>query len=142
MLAERFAAAHTGFTDGVEIGQRFRSADLIALARHGQGRSLLRLNRVGEGLALLDEVMVAVTGGEVAPLVTGVVYCGVISACHEMFDLRRAHEWTAAMERWCAANPDLGPLPRPMRRPTDPRCCSGTARGSTPSTKRSAPARA
>jgi len=110
VLESAFAAAHAGFAAAVDIGRRFESPDLIALARHGQGRSLLRLNRTSEGLALLDEVMIGVTGGEVGPLVTGVVYCGVIGECHQLFDLRRAHEWTAAMERWCAAHPDLVPF--------------------------------
>jgi len=110
VLESAFAEAHAGFAAAVDIGRRFESPDLIALARHGQGRSLLRLNRTSEGLALLDEVMIGVTGGEVGPLVTGVVYCGVIGECHQLFDLRRAHEWTAAMERWCAAHPDLVPF--------------------------------
>jgi DNA-binding CsgD family transcriptional regulator len=31
----------------------------------------------------------------------------VIAACFEMLDLRRAREWTSALTRWCAAQPDL-----------------------------------
>ena len=31
----------------------------------------------------------------------------MISACYEVFDLRRAQEWTAALGRWCAAQPEL-----------------------------------
>jgi DNA-binding CsgD family transcriptional regulator len=82
----------------------------MAMARHGQGRTLLGLNRVREGLSLLDEVMVAVSGGEVAPIVAGAVYCSVISACHDMFDLRRAQEWTTALQGWCASHPDTVPF--------------------------------
>ena len=49
------------------------------MARNLQGRAVLRQGRVEEGLALLDEVMIMVTSGELSPLVTGLVYCNVIA---------------------------------------------------------------
>jgi DNA-binding CsgD family transcriptional regulator/tetratricopeptide (TPR) repeat protein len=89
------------FGETAEIGRRFGDQDLILLARQGQGRALIGLGKVTEGVALLDEVMVAVTAGEVSPMMVGDIYCSVIAACHEIFDLSRAQEWTAAMTRWC-----------------------------------------
>jgi DNA-binding CsgD family transcriptional regulator len=103
-------SAHTALVQAAEIGVRFGDNDLIALARHGEGRALLAMNRTTAGLALLDEVMVAVTGGEVAPIVAGAVYCSVITACHDLFDLRRAQEWTIALQDWCDSHPDLVPF--------------------------------
>ncbi len=104
------AAAYALFTQATEIAERFGSPDLMAMARHGQGRTLLGLNRIREGISLLDEVMVAVSGGEIAPVVAGAVYCSVISACHDLFDLRRAQEWTTALQGWCASHPDTVPF--------------------------------
>jgi DNA-binding NarL/FixJ family response regulator len=99
--------AYAAFLEARDVGRRFQDRDLISMATYGQGRALLQLKRTAEGIGLLDEAMVAVTAGEVGPMIAGVIYCGVISACHEVFDLRRAHEWTAAMQRWCEAQPDL-----------------------------------
>lgn len=97
------------FSEALAIGQRFGDADLIAFGRQGQGRTLIRTGRPADGLALLDEVMVAVTAGELLPLYVGDIYCSVIEACVEIFDLRRAHEWTAALQHWCDRQPDALP---------------------------------
>jgi DNA-binding NarL/FixJ family response regulator len=97
------------FHQAAEIGDQFDEPDLATLARHGQGRALLRLGQRARGIALLDEAMVAVTSGEVSPIVAGDVYCSTIEACGELFDVRRAREWTATLSEWCASQPDLVP---------------------------------
>lgn len=103
-------SARAAFARAAEIGERFQNRDLQALARHGHGRCLLALGRISDGLALLDEVMIGVTNGEIGPIVSGVVYCSVISACYDLFDLGRAQEWTMALQAWCASHPDLVPF--------------------------------
>lgn len=101
------AAAAATAAAALEIGQRFGDADLFALAAAGQGYMLLKQGRVKEGLGLLDEAMVAATTGELSPIPIGLVYCGVILACQEVYEVGRAREWTAALTRWCADQPDL-----------------------------------
>ena len=101
------SAAHATFEQAVATARRFGDRDLEILARHGQGRSLILQGRAADGVALLDEAMVAVTSGDASPLIAGIVYCSVLSACQEIFDWRRAREWTAALTQWCAAQPDL-----------------------------------
>jgi DNA-binding CsgD family transcriptional regulator len=95
------------FGQAAEIASRFKDRDVLALARHGQGRVLLGQDKIPEGFAMLDEVMVSVTCGEVDPIISGIVYCSVLSACHDRFDLRRAKEWTTALTAWCDAHPDM-----------------------------------
>ena len=109
-IAGEYERAHALFSEALAIGQRFGDADLVAFARQGQGRALIKQGRIADGVALLDEVMVAVTSGELQPLSTGDIYCSVIDACSEIFDLRRAHEWTAALDEWCATQSEQIPF--------------------------------
>jgi DNA-binding CsgD family transcriptional regulator len=107
-LAEgRDFAAHRTASVAVEIGDRFGDADLVACARHLQGRSLIRQGKVGVGLAHLDEAMLAVVGGRLSPIVTGLVYCSVIDACLQVHAVGRAGEWTSALARWCGQQPQM-----------------------------------
>ncbi len=113
LMAGDAETACSTFTEAKVIGGRFADPDLLAIAGHLRGRALIQLGRAGEGMAELDEVMVAATAGELSPLLVGHVYCGVLQACWEVFDLRRAREWTAALSRWCEGQPDLVPYRGP-----------------------------
>jgi ATP/maltotriose-dependent transcriptional regulator MalT len=105
--AGEFEAAATVAGQAAAIGQRHSDRDLFALAVHGQGQMLLKAGHVQDGLALLDEAMVAVTADELSPFVVGLVYCGVILACQAVFEVGRAREWTLALTTWVEQQNDL-----------------------------------
>jgi len=104
-----FEAGYVTMGQVGEIGRRFDDVDLVALGCLGRGQALIHQGDARRGVALLDEAMAAVMAGEVSPTFTGIIYCAVIEACHEVMDLRRAHEWTAALTRWCESQPELVP---------------------------------
>ena len=112
-LVEQLLAAgdcETAYTTAVraaEVGERHGEADLVSCARHQQGRALIGQRQVEAGLALLDEAMIAVTAGELSPIMTGLIYCSVIDACQQVYALARAWEWTAALAQWCEAQPQM-----------------------------------
>jgi len=95
------------FAEALAIGERFGDTELATLARIGRGRCLVYLGRVAEGIALLDEAMVAVGAREVSPIAVGDAYCTVIEGCEELFDLHRVRAWTDAFYAWCEAQPQL-----------------------------------
>ena len=97
------------FAEAARIGTRFDDRSLMALARHAQGRAMIFAGDVHHGASLLDEALVAIESGEVAPVFVGDIYCSAISACHEMYDIARADEWTEALNRWCESQPDAIP---------------------------------
>ena len=102
-------AVGTGDLDGafehatrtLEIGSRFGDRDLQAMGLFDQGNVLVAKGEVTGGMALLDEAMVAAVSGELGPLVTGTIYCAMITTCERLADYRRALEWTDAAQRWC-----------------------------------------
>jgi DNA-binding CsgD family transcriptional regulator len=102
-----YEAAHTAAAEAAAIGERFRDRDLFALGTHLQGNTLIKQGRVVEAFRLLDEAMLTAIGGELSPIITGVVYCGAIAGCEEAYELRRAHEWTDALARWWEGQPDM-----------------------------------
>lgn len=103
------SSAQVGFARAAALAQRSGDRDLTALARHAEGRAWIMLGDTARGVALLDEAMVAVVAGEVSSTVVGDIYCSVIEACYEIFDLRRAHEWTEALSHWCDTQSDRVP---------------------------------
>ena len=101
------AGALQAFSRVAEFGQRFHDKDLSALGLLGTGQATLMLGQPDKGLKMFDEVMVAVTAGELSAIPSGIIYCAVIGNCHLAFDLERALAWTAALDRWCSARPDM-----------------------------------
>jgi hypothetical protein len=104
------ATAEATFRQACEIGERFHDNDLTAIGRLGRGQSLVAMGQAMQGVAFFDDVIVAITTGEVSPVVVGIVYCAALESCTSIFDLRRAREWTAALSKWCESQPGLVPF--------------------------------
>jgi DNA-binding CsgD family transcriptional regulator len=100
-------AAYAAGERAAEVGERFEESDLVAMARHQQGRAKLEQGHLEEGLALLDETMVLVVAGQLSPVVTGMMYCSVVQKCQSVYALGRAREWTAALGAWCDEQPEM-----------------------------------
>ena len=129
-------AAYPSFLEAGEIAERFGDSDATMFARLGRGQSLILQGRITEGMALLDEVMVAVMADEVSPILAGIAYCQVIALCQSVFDLRRAREWTEALSRWCDPSPTSFPTAATAWS-IAARSSSCRARGTTRSTRHS-----
>ena len=99
--------AYATWTEAAAIGERYGDPDLVTMARMGQGHTLALQGRTEEGFRIVDETMVAVTTGELSPIVAGIVYCNTIAFCQQAQEARRAREWTAALTEWCEHQPDM-----------------------------------
>jgi DNA-binding CsgD family transcriptional regulator len=101
------AGARAHFVQAGKIGARFVHRELVTLARIGEGRMLIYLGEIAEGMALLDESMASIEARDLSPLATGDAYCTVIDACSELFDLGRCRSWTESFARWCDTQQEL-----------------------------------
>jgi len=101
--------AFNEFAEALRVGQQYHERDLVILARHAQGRSLVASGRIADGTALFDEIMVDVTEDAASPIIVGAVYCSVLTACNDIFDFRRAQEWADVLHEWCETQPDIVP---------------------------------
>jgi DNA-binding CsgD family transcriptional regulator len=106
-FAGRYVEALELATRAADLGSSLGDQDLGAFARNLQGRVLLRQGARDAGLKLLDEAMLAVTAGELAPNITGIIYCSAIESCQAVFELERVREWTESLRGWCEAQPQL-----------------------------------
>jgi ATP/maltotriose-dependent transcriptional regulator MalT len=88
-----------------DLGHRCEDRTLLALGALGRGRVLVRSGQIRDGMALLDEAMLAAVSDELSPDWAGNIYCHLMVTCEEIADLRRAAEWTQATARWCEAMP-------------------------------------
>jgi DNA-binding NarL/FixJ family response regulator len=93
--------------EAAAIARRLGDSDLMLYARLLDGRARLQRGELQAGFAVLDDVLVTATTTEVSSIVAGHVFCTLIVTAHQMHDLGRAREWTAAIERWCELQPDL-----------------------------------
>ena len=100
-------AAFALFEQAAAIADRFHETDLSTMSRLGRGQSLIAHGEIDRGVAFLDDAMLAVTSGEVSPVVTGLVYCASIEAFHRIYDLGRAQGWTDALTRWREQQPEM-----------------------------------
>ncbi|MEP7081827.1 MAG: tetratricopeptide repeat protein [Chloroflexota bacterium] len=85
----------------LDIGERLGERNLEALGLQDKGRVLVARGEVAEGLALLDEAVVAAVGGELAAYPTAVIYCNATVASQDLADYRRAAQFSEAARRWC-----------------------------------------
>ncbi|KHL17768.1 regulatory LuxR family protein [Mumia flava] len=99
--------AYEAALDVAHLANRFHDSVLFALSLAMQGRLLIRLSRIREGVDLLDEAMVYLGSGEVDLIFAGEVYCMLVEGCQEVTDLARAAAWTAQLSAWCDRQPGL-----------------------------------
>ena len=100
-------SAHQAASRAIELSRRFDDSELQVFSRLSLAQVTARRGDRRVAASLFDEIMVAVTVGDVSPVGIGVAYCAVIDGCFAALDLGRARAWTEVLSGWCAAQPDL-----------------------------------
>jgi DNA-binding NarL/FixJ family response regulator len=105
-----FDAVRDAFTRVAALARTSDDAELKAFSLIGRAQAAGSRGDSAAAMALFDEAMVAVSSDALSPISAGVIYCAMIEACYDILDVARAREWTAALSRWCADQPDLLPF--------------------------------
>ena len=85
----------------VEIARQHRDADLEVWALSEQGRALVSMGRVDEGMTMLDEAVAAATAGDARDLlIVANTYCNMLSACDRAADFVRAVQWCQVLDEF------------------------------------------
>jgi ATP/maltotriose-dependent transcriptional regulator MalT len=100
-------AGYERASKALEIGRRHGDRDVEALGLVLQGSALALQGRSTDAMAHFDEAMASAAGGELGPAATGLVYCRTLCACLDLFEYRRAFEWTEVV-RQCRETADNG----------------------------------
>lgn len=85
------------YLEVIDAARRVGDHDLECDATASLGMMLVFSGRADDGMALLDEALASICGGEVAelPVLEGCL-CGMLTACEQTHDLGRADEWLRA----------------------------------------------
>lgn len=101
LAANDFRPAHATAARLQEMGRRLRAPELTSFALVLTGLADVHDGDTDAGFAQLDEAMLPVLAGEVAPEWAGALLCSAIDLCHSLMDLPRAERWVTLTERWC-----------------------------------------
>jgi DNA-binding NarL/FixJ family response regulator len=87
------------FREGLAIGRGQGDADLEFQALAYLGSHLVHVDRVDEGMPMLDEALAAVCAGELSDATIGdEILCSLLGACERAHDVARADQWMRAVE--------------------------------------------
>lgn len=100
MVAGDLVTAESLAGQALALGEGHGLATVAAWSRFICGCVAVHAGRTAQGLRDIDEAMLAVQAGEVAPEWVGLLYCDTMSLCVELLDLPRARIWTTLTEQW------------------------------------------
>jgi DNA-binding SARP family transcriptional activator len=91
-------AAGAAASESQRIGGRFDQPDIEAIGQTLNACSLMRLGRLEEAQAMLDESLAWASSGQLGPVATGQIFCWSTQALLAIADFERAAEWVEAIE--------------------------------------------
>lgn len=92
----------------MEVGRRFGQPGLEFDALGYLGKALVERGDVGEGMAMIDQAVAAITSGLVTdPWAAGEIYCTLFHACEMTVDVKRAQDWMDAVDNYVERTSEL-----------------------------------